>query len=450
MVKMRKNIQRILLLGFPLLASRLSNYSHQVADSIMMGHFRDGSLELGALAVAGLFIWVLNTLLWPLGNGVQAIVCRRAGSKGELSRPENQGTVMDHGILAAVSFSLLAVAGSFLARPLFNRIINDDQIIELAMVYVGILRFAFLPLGVQLMIQRFFNSIQKPRYAMIVSFLTNGTNIFLNYIFIYGKLGLPEMGIAGAALGTVLSSWTGCFYMLIVAYQKKYREPYRFFQTRKLDYVLIKNIVKQALPPAIQNMLAMFIMLLYEALVENTGVVYLAATHVVFSAFRINKTIVGGFSHGASILVGNELGSENKEGARQVIHACYLIGLFIGALVFLTAFFFPEVIARIFVASDTSLETVTMALKFFAPFYFMEIIGFSFEMVFISNGNGKFVLFSEFTTNILFILIFPLLALNFFDGDAQMAWLGFGLYQVTHSLILHGGFLLGKMGSYRS
>ncbi|MBI9104545.1 MAG: MATE family efflux transporter [Spirochaetales bacterium] len=441
---MKVRIKKILILGFPLLAGRLSHYSHQVADSIMMGHFKDGSLELGALAIAGMFIWIVNTLLWPLGNGIQAIVTRRAGSRSELGKAENQGTVMDHGMLTAFLVSLIALGVSFLAKPLFDQIISEEKIIDLAMKYVRLLRFSFFPFGIQMIIQRFFNSIQKPKYGMIVSFISNGSNIILNYIFIYGKLGFPEMGISGAALGTVLSYWIGFLYMITIALKQEYISKYKFFHLRKIDRQLITNIIKQALPPAIQNMLAMLIMLFYEAMIENIGAIYLAATHVVFSAFRINKTIVGGFSHGTAILVGNQLGADNKEGAKSFVHACYVIGLIIGACVFITVFFFPQYIARIFVSSESAIETVTMALKFFAPFYLAEIIGFSFEMVFIGNGNGKFVLYSEFVTNIIFILGLTFINAQFWGGDIKIAWLGFGLYQVFHSTFLHIGFKTGR------
>ena len=431
---------RILTLGAPLLAGRLSNYSHQLADSIMMGHFGEGSLELGALAVAGMFYWVLNTFLWPLATGLQAIVSRRLGTGGEASSPENLGTVMDHSIITALLFAVIAFALSFLDGPVFKAILNDDRIIKLGLDYIGILRWTFFPFAIQHMIMHFFSSIKKPRYMMISNIISNSTNILLNYIFIYGKLGLPQMGIRGAALGTMLSNWIALFYILSIAMRKEYISRYRFFHTRKLNTKLIKNIIRLSAPPAIQNILAMLIMLFYEAMVENIGAVYLAATHVVLSFYRINKTIVGGFAHGAAILVGNELGAGNKKAAKGVLRAGYLIGAVIGLLVFLFVFFFPGVVASIFASPGETLEMTTVALHFFSVFFFFEILGFTFEMVFIGNGWGKYVLFSEFTTNILFILGFTFLFTRILGYGINMAWLGFGLYQIFHSLLLHIGY----------
>jgi Na+-driven multidrug efflux pump len=196
-------------------------------------------------------------------------------------------------------------------------------------------------------------------------------------------------------------------------------------------------------PPAVQNILALLIMLLYEAMVENIGPVYLAATHIVFSAFRINKTVVGGFSHGTAILIGNALGAGDQDKAKRMMQAGYLIGMLTGLIVFAVVFFFPGRVASIFVSAEAIRATVTTALRFFAPFFFFEIIGFSFEMVFIGNGWGKFVLFSEFTTNVLFILAFTFLFTRVMGCGINYAWWGFGLYQIFHSLLLHIGYKSG-------
>ena len=438
------NLKRITVLGAPLLAGRLSHYSHQVADSVMMGHFGEGSLELGALAMAGMFFWVLNTFLWPLASGVQAIVSRRQGTGGEISAPGNLGAVCDQGILTSLLFAAVAFALSFLARPVFNLMLENDQLIDLAVRYIAVLRWSFFPFAIQQIMTSFFSSIHKPRYSMIVSFLSNGINILLNYIFIYGKLGFPQMGITGAALGSLLSIWIGCAYVLFIALKKENRLKYRLFHSLSPDRKVIGNIIRIAAPPAIQNILAMLIMMFFEAMVENIGAVYLAATHIVLSFYRINKTIVGGFSHGAAIHVGNELGAGNKDGAKRVMQAGYLIGAIVGIGVFILVFCFPGAVAALFTGPGETLDTATSALRFFSLFFFFEILGFTFEMVFNGNGWGRYVLFSEFTTNVVFILGFTFITTRLLGLGINYAWLGFGLYQLFHSLLLHIGYKSGR------
>ncbi|MCK4541845.1 MAG: MATE family efflux transporter [Spirochaetales bacterium] len=441
----KSHLKQILLLGIPLLAGRLSHYFHHVTDSIMMGHYKEGSIELGALAIAGLFIWMISTLLWPLGNGVQAIVTRRAGKEGTgMAAFEQTGIIMDNGLVISLCAGVIAVLITFLAGPLLGILIEDERIIALALDYIGLIRLSLIPFGLQMILQRFFSSIKKTRYVMIAAIISNLLNVVLNYIFIFGKLGAPEMGIRGAALGTVLSQYAGFFYMLLVALKMEYLNKYKYLRFQEIKWEIIRNILRISTPPAIQNMMAFFIVLLYESMVERVSPIYLAATHVAFSAFRINKTLVGGFAHGASILVGNALGAGKEDEAKSIVKSGYITGLAVGVLVFFLAFFSPDFLARIFTNSTDALDSVSRAFRFFAPFYFIEIIGFTLEMVFIGNGWGKFVLFSEFTTNFTFILGFSLLMNLLFPGNIALIWLGFGLYQVVHSGILHYGLRSGK------
>ncbi len=163
-------------------------------------------------------------------------------------------------------------------------------------------------------------------------------------------------------------------------------------------------------------------------------------THVVFSVFRINKTIVGGFAQGAAILVGNSLGTGRKEEAAGFIYGCELIAGAIGILILLSMIFFPEAVVRLFSNETITIQTGVGALMFFAAFFFIEVLGYSFEIVFTQNGWGKFVLFSEFLTNVLFILGLTYLLTQILHFGVYASWLSFALYQVFHALILTIGF----------
>jgi MATE family multidrug resistance protein len=185
-------------------------------------------------------------------------------------------------------------------------------------------------------------------------------------------------------------------------------------------------------------------MLLFEAMVSRIGTVYLAVTHIVLSFFRINKTIVGGFAQGTAILVGNALGAERHRDAVRVMKACELLGALIGGILLLAALLVPGLLVRIFSGEPEVIAAGIPALRFFAIFFFIEVLGYSFEIVFTENGWGAYVLFSEFLTNVLFILGLTFLLTRVFAFGIYAAWLSFAIYQVMHALILFMGYLNGK------
>ena len=444
-VWMKKNteLKTILTLGFPLLAGRLSHYFHNVTDSMMLGHYREGSSELAAVAVAGMFVWIFNTFLWPLGSGVQAISTRRAGEESlkENSSFNSIGQVLDNGLLTALAVAFIAIGGSFSAYFFIPRLIEDTEVAALALQYIDIMRWAFIPFGLSMVLQRFLSSAHKAGYVMFASLLSNSLNILLNYILIFGKLGFPAMGIEGAAWGTVISQIIALIFMLIVFSIDKYFRRYGALHFRMIDLSLIKNILRLAFPMALQNSMAFVVLLIYESMVEDHGAMYLAAIHVAFSVFRINKTIVGGFAHAGAILVGNALGASDQKKADAIVRINYAIGLVIGVLAFCFFFFIPETMAKAFSNRQETLFTISKALRFFSVFYLIEIIGFSFELIFVNNGWAKFVLKSEIVNNWVFIIGFSFLMNFLFPGNYYLVWLGFGLYQVFHSLALHWGYL---------
>ena len=206
----------------------------------------------------------------------------------------------------------------------------------------------------------------------------------------------------------------------------------------------MKNMFKIFIPVAIQNIIALAVFLFYESIIGAIGTVYLAATHVSFSLFRINKTLVGGFAQGSAILVGNALGANQKDFAVKIVYACQAIAAVIGTFVVLIVLLFTEIVMGIFVEDKQTITIGINALYFFGAFFFIEVMGYSFEIIFRGNGWGRYVLFSEFTTNMIFIIGLTLTLVFIFDMGIYGAWIGFALYQVFHALILFIGFISKK------
>jgi MATE family multidrug resistance protein len=108
-------LRRVLILGFPLLFGQIMRYLHQIADSAMLGHFGDGSAELAAVGIAGLFTWILNTFLWPLSQGVQAITARRYGRQDHENEASRffTGEAFDNAVVTALYAAVVAMGVSF-------------------------------------------------------------------------------------------------------------------------------------------------------------------------------------------------------------------------------------------------------------------------------------------------------------------------------------------------
>ena len=411
----------------------------------MLGHHGNSSKELAAIGIASLFSWILMNFLWPMSNGVQAIASRRYGMEcNGLSDPEATGSVLNNGLVTIILAFLLSLTVSFLAAPILRFLVEDAEVLSLALQYISIIRFGLLPVGIMIMISGFLSAINKTSYVMIVNILSHFLNIGFNYLFIYGKFGFPEMGIRGAALGTVLSEVVAAIALLGLVFSGKYAGRYRLFRFTGLKKTLQLDIVAAALPTAIQNIVAFSIFLIYQTIIEDYSSVFLAATHSVFAYFRLNKTIIGGIARGAGILVGNSLGVKDKTSAWTYAKISFIISFAIAVFVVAFSFFGRGLIARIFSNDAATISVIESAIVFFMLFFFAEALGYCFEMIFVSNGYGKYVLASEFSTNIIFLLGTTMLARHLAPDNIVWAWLSFGLYQISHAGILVIGFLRKK------
>jgi multidrug resistance protein, MATE family len=468
---MSHHARSIIRLGAPLLAGNLSMYLYRLADSIMVG--RLGVEALAGIAYGTIYATVHEMLVWPVALGVQAVVTRRmgrrmgrAGDEGDgagpvADRPGDEGdgadpvadrpadTAIDTGAMLPQGLYAGFFAGStalLLASlaPLFLPLLTTGTATATALSYVRISMWALPLMGLASGSRGFLAGIGFTRVVMVAIVLSNMVNVFFNWVFIFGMLGAPALGVRGAAAGTVIAH--GVSLAVLVGYavfSRSVRAEHYSAASRRPRGVTILRVVSIGLPSAIQNASAMLVMLLFQGIVGTLGAMQVAVTHVLFSTFRIKKTLVGGFANGASILVGNYLGAERPADARRVINAQMKLGAVIGGGLLVVVVSFAPALGRLFALDGAALDLATFGLRVLAPFYFIEIIGYSLEIIFSHNGWGRYVLVSEFITNMAGILGVSALLVLWSGAGVGGAWTGYAAYQVGHALILLGGLRSG-------
>lgn len=446
---MKKNsVKNIIKIGMPLLASQMSHYAMNLADTAMVG--RLGVQQLAAISLSGLFFFIIAVLVWPISIGSQAISSRWFGRLHEADDEDKEpffittGLVLDNAIITGAILGLTGILSMSAAPLVLTALIRDRALIPYSLAYLSIIKWVFPLIGISSAFTGFLSGIRKTKMIMFATLIPNLLNVLLNYIFIYGKFGFPPMGIKGAALGTVLANGVAPVMLIIYIMNSQSIKKYHVFHFGKLDLSMIKRIVKFSYPAAIQNGGAAAIFLLYQSMVGGIGTVHLAATHIVFSMYRINKTIAGGFARGASILTGNALGVNDYKKANDIILSMEKIAMVVGLLILVVVLVFPQNIVSIYTTDGETIAMGVRALRFFALFFFAEVMGFSLEIIFQNIGWAKFVLVSELLTNILFILALTWITTSILNWGIYGAWLSFGLYQLFHALILIAGYASKK------
>lgn len=446
---MTQYIKKTLVTGTPLLAGLFTEHLLYIADSVMVG--RLGTEHLAAIAIAALFAEILWCILLPIAPGTQSLASRRHGKQEIIAEKDltaehykEVGEVFDNSILVSV----ITGAGVFFiacfSHDILILLFEDKRIIQLAESYIRIIKWVMPVATIYYSAYGFLSAINLTKVVMVVSLEINLLNIGFNYLLIYGKLGLPQLGIEGAAWGALLAHILGVAHLLIIILSSKKIKKYQCLRFNRIQPRLLLDIAKVTAPVATQELAALSVFLLFESIVSKIGILYLAITHIVFSVCEFNRTIVGGFAKGASILIGNCLGRGERKEAVRFAYASEVIAFCVGTVILFVVLFFPSLVVQIFNSDAETVAAGSAALRFFAVFFFIEIMGFSFEIIFSHNGWGKYVLFSEFSTNMIFMLGVTFYLTAILNKGIYGAWTGFALYIVFHACILFAGFMSQK------
>ncbi len=444
-------IKNVVSLGAPLLAGLIAEFFMYLSDSAMVG--RLGTEHLAAMGIAVMVAEILWVIVWPFAPATQTIASQRYGRAVELKKKggndyENKilatGDVFNNSLFFAIGAGVIAILLAQLHQPFLFMVLDDPSLIPLIDSYVSIVKWAMPVAGVFYALYGFLAAIQRTIPIMIATIGWNVLNIGFNYILIFGKFGCPALGIEGAAIGTVLSQIIAVIYLVLYVLMSKDVRPFKCFRFKGFDPKVLKSLSSAGTPIAGQLVIVFGIYLYYETLIANIGTVYLAATHIVFTVFLLKRTIVGAFAEGGSILVGNNIGRKNVNAAVKYALTAEGIGIVIGFFLFMLILVFPEKIVSVFNNEMQTIAVSTDALRFFAIFMLIDVIGYPFEVIFTHNGWGKFVFYAGAGTQLVFHLGLTLILVNVFDMGIYGAWSAFAIQIVLYMVLLTIGFFSKK------
>lgn len=204
---MRFTNRQILKIAGPILVSVLMEHLIGMTDTAFLG--RVGEVELGASALAGVYYLAIFMLGFGFSTGVQIMIGRRNGEGNYTAIGElfNQGFVFQFLLATFIFF-----ATRFGSPLLLRHLIDSPQVYEATLEYMNRRIFGLFFSFTALMFRAFYVGIADTRTLTANSLVMVGTNVVLNYILIFGKLGFPALGIAGAAIASVLAEVTSLLF----------------------------------------------------------------------------------------------------------------------------------------------------------------------------------------------------------------------------------------------
>ncbi|HPE82285.1 MAG TPA: MATE family efflux transporter [Aequorivita sp.] len=319
-------------LATPVILGMLGHQVVALVDNIMVGQL--GSAELAAVSLGNSFMFIAMSLGVGFSTAITPLV---AEADGEGNREKGKSS-FKHGLFLCIALGITLFAMVMMAKPLMYVMKQPPEVVDLAMPYLTLVAASLVPLIIFQGFKQFSDGMSMTRFPMYATIVANLVNVLLNYMFIFGKFGAPELGVVGAAIGTLASRVVMVLYLWYLLSRK---EKSRFFVTSIKIFTLSKAMLKKLLNLGFPSAMQMFFeVAIFTSAIWLSGILGKnpqAANQIALNLASMTFMVAMGFSVAAMIRVGNQKGLKNFRELRRVAISIVLLTSIL-ALVFAVFF----------------------------------------------------------------------------------------------------------------
>ena len=407
----------LLTMSVPMMISMFVQSLYNIVDSIFVARISENALTAVSLA------FPIQNLMFSValgtGVGINSLLSRRLGEKNfeEVDKVANNGILL--ALLGAIVF---VIVGIFVPRPFFERQTDNAEIIEYGVTYMRICLIACAGVFGSITFERLLMSTGKTGLSMVSQLTGTAFNLVFDPILIFGLLGFPAMGIAGAAVATVLGQFAAMTVSLILNVRKN-KEIHFSFKALKPEGQIIGKIYAVGVPSIIVMSIGSILVYFLNIILGSFTTTAIAVYGVYFKLQSFVFMPVFGLNNGSVPIVGYNFGARNKQRVMKTIKlscvtACAI--MLVGVLVFELL---PKQLLALFAASDEMLKIGVPALRIIAIHFPIAAFSIILSSVFQALGKGIQSMVISFARQLIFLL--PAAWLLSLTGNIDNIWWGF-------------------------
>ncbi|MCD6179745.1 MAG: MATE family efflux transporter [Bacteroidales bacterium] len=429
---------KIWQVSYPIILSLLAQNIINVIDTAFLG--RVGEVELGASAIAGLFYIAIFMLGFGFSNGTQIMIARRNGEK----KFKQIGSIFDQSVyffllLALIIFTFVYFFGS----PVLKQIVSSDNIFQASKAYLNIRIWGIFFAFGNLAFRALFVGVTKTKALGYSAVIMAVTNIIFDYLFIFGEYGFPQMGIAGAALASIIAEAVSLVFFVFYARITLNFKKCQLFRFPKIDFIIIKSTLSISTYIMVQYFLSVATWFMFFVIIEQMGERSLAVSNIVRSIYMILVIPIMGLSTATTSLVSNAIGEGFTDSVMSIINKIVKISLFSIIPFILLIWLIPGLLIKIYTDDPgliadtlTSLYVISGAILIFAV-AFVVFSGVS------GTANTKTALGIEVVTLVFYIsYLYWIVILR--NVDVAIAWTSEYVYMSGLSLFSYWYLIKGN------
>jgi putative MATE family efflux protein len=412
-----------------------------LTDTAFLG--RVGEVELGASAIAIVYYMVLFMIGFGFSIGAQIIIGRRNG-EGNF---KETGKVFWNGLYFVLGLSGAIILLSELFTPwMMKFMVSSPAIYDAALSYVrwrlpGMV-FAFCTA----MFRAFYVGTTQTKTLTLNSVVMVASNVIFNYILIFGRCGLPALGITGAAIGSSLAELVSLIFFIVYTRTSCDRPKYGLDKPARFEKEELKSMMPVCVWTMIQHTVSIFTWLIFFLFIEHLGERPLAVSNIVRGVSGLIWVVLQAFSSTCSTLVSNLIGEGRQDKVMSLVKRILKLSYGIVGVIMLVICMYPEAIARIYTDIPDLITASIPAMLVMTSSYLVNVGGQVFFLAVSGTGSTKTAFRLELVALFVY-MVYCAVIIGWLKLDVAICWTAEHVYA---GMLLICSWIYMKSGRWKN
>lgn len=345
----------IFSISLPIATQNLITFAISMVDTIMLG--RLGEISLSASAIGNNIFFILAVIIFGVGSASSVMGAQYFGKKDIKSIHKIMAIMYRICLLLAIFFTFISF---FFSKQLISIFTDDKLVIVEGATYLRIISLGYILYALTSCTITILRSVKTIKISLLVYSVALVVNIFLNWVLIFGNLGFPALGVAGAAIATVLSRCSEILVILIFMSKFESKIKFKFKHLKLLDKVMFKDFIKVSTPIILNEFFWAIGSSMICIIVARMGTNVVAANSINNVVNQFATLFIHGLSSASSVIIGNTVGEGDKKKVMEYANTICILSIFMGILAGLTIYFLRPIAVNLYNISD---DTKTIACE---------------------------------------------------------------------------------------
>lgn len=393
--------KRLLILALPIIMNNIIAQLQMIIDRIFLGHAND--LYMSALGNVSSPVWTTMSFCNSLVMGASILISQSVGAEKREDIGEYAGAMLKYNNIIPI---FLCFFWMIFPKPVFMILGVSDNVMPLCLGYVRWYAPLFLLTGLGGSLGVILQTSNYTKPLVVYGCVRSGLNIFLDWMLIFGNLGMPALGIEGAAIATVIAEYVGAIYISVIFFTSK-KLPTRpgWNDVKKGHFRSYLNAAKLGINIALEdfawNIGNMILIRILNSINEYAAGIYT----IIFGVEVLAVVIIGAIGSGTMTLTSEAIGRKNLAQYKGITLCAYAVCAIVTVVMIVGAVLFPEQILSLFTSDKTVIASCGVYLLLIGINLFSKSGNIIIGNAIRGSGNTKWMLFTQIFGTIWIVIV---------------------------------------------